>query len=678
MMVKNDVAVMWPCFNSLGGIVDCVVICDVGCTDATLRIVNDFIRVNRLPGVVHQHPWQSFEHNRTLSVLAAQEFIKKIGFSPSETYLLILDADTTLSIDPAFTKKSLYADAYLLLENSPAFCNSTYSMRLLRANLPWRSTGIYYEDWVLSEDLLSEKLRTLRVNEDPKRTRNKLEEGVELLRAVLESHPDNVRCIFHLAQAYQGLQEFDEAIHWYEERIGKEGNEEEIWFSTYMIGICYEKMDQWQHALDWYLRAYQANRKRGEPLMAISRHFRLSQQNDLAYLFAKHGASIPFPDNSTICSIPALSNYQFEEELSKISRYTPFKEEGLAASDALLLRRGVPESVRSEVHRNLQHYVQNLPNTYFFPIVIEVPLIREGSSERYHPLNPSIQRTDHGYDMISGAVNYTQKDGQIFSTVEADGIFRSRNFLLQYDRNFNLLSQREIIEDLPRQQIRSLNLEGLYDCRLFGWNGSYWFTCTTGDVSPYGKSQLALCKLGGDKVEHLTPLVGPESHRPEKNWLPFVKEDVFYAMGSFDPFVLYQLNRETGICRQVRHYHPDHNFSNFRGSAGPIPFDDGYLVLIHEIMTLDGYEKGYLHRFIYLERNFCIQKASKPFVFRHIGVEFCCGMTLDHSETELMLALGIEDRETWICMVDLETVRSLLQPLPVYLKELSPTLSELK
>jgi hypothetical protein len=74
--------------------------------------------------------------------------------------------------------------------------------------------------------------------------------------------------------------------------------------------------------------------------------------------------------------------------------------------------------------------------------------------------------------------------------------------------------------------------------------------------------------------------------------------------------------------------------------------------------------RNYLHRFAVLDKDFVIQQVSKPFIFFHLGIEFCCSMTLNHAETELVMAVGIEDGEAYLFSVNLETVQSLLNPLP--------------
>ncbi|MGH7890358.1 MAG: hypothetical protein ACRENF_07390, partial [Thermodesulfobacteriota bacterium] len=233
------------------------------------------------------------------------------------------------------------------------------------------------------------------------------------------------------------------------------------------------------------------------------------------------------------------------------------------------------------------------------------------------------------------------------------------NFLVHYDRDFNLLSQKEIVEDLPRERIRSINVEGLEDCRLVS---DGWFTCTTFDTNPAGRPQITACHMDSHgEVEKLVPLLGPDPNRCEKNWLPFMKDGQLHLIYSCDPFILYRPDLETGVCETVLEYKPFLDFSSFRGSAAPLPFDDGYLMLVHEVVVQPDYTRVYLHRFVFLDQDFTITKLSSPFTFRHQGVEYCCGMAINHTETELILTTGIEDREAYLCFIGLDSVRSALK-----------------
>jgi len=671
MMVKNETAVIERCLNSVKDCVDCISICNVGSTDDTLSIVEKFMQETHIPGNIHQHEWENCGHNRTLAIETTKKMLQNFGFSLSDTYLLILEPDQLLKVGPKFRKNSLKEEAYRLFEHFISLSLCSYRTRLLKASLSWTCSGIVNEYWYDTPHHC-ETLDQLSVEEQSSKeyTEAKLKQKLNLLTQALSKDPHHTTYLFHLAQTKKALKHYEEAIQAYKTRIEKGGDKEEVWFSKYMLGECYEEMNQWSEALYWYLEAYQFNPDRAEVLKKIAAFYRLRGENELAYMFAKQGSQIPFPEHPILLSSPPLYDYLFDEELSISAYYTRFKEEGYAAISNLLLKKRVPWHIRENSCKNLLFYIQNLKNASFEPISLDLPLIQEGFEERYHPMNPSIQKIPDGYELICRTVNYTQSGAKIFKTIDLNGMFRTRNFLISYDREFNLISQQEIIENLNRPRFRSFNIEGLEDCRIFNLNNASWFTCTTTDTNPLGYHQISLCKIGHEKnsalvqVEKLIPLKGPDPYRYEKNWLPFIKDNSLLVVYSYDPFIIFKPEIDSGDCKTVVHYEPAHDFSHFRGSAAPLVFDKGYLMLIHEVIYLSDYSRCYTHRFLYLDKDFIVERVSKPFTFLHLGVEYCCSMTLDHSGSRLVMPIGIEDREAYLCFVDLDTIRSMLDPLP--------------
>ncbi len=675
MIVKDDAEVIEKCLNSVKDIVDCVSICDVGSIDGTPKMIEQFMEKSGIPCKIYRHKWLEAGHNRTLSAQAARKTIRECGFSFTNTYLLILDPDMALNISPGFTKQSLDADSYQILEKSSALSYYKYNVHLLRALIPWKSIGVAHEYWSYDGVNRCEKLRTLTVHSQRELSYSiaKLEKDVALLTEALKADPQNARYMFYLAQTYKALAHYDSAIHWYFARVHAGGDPDEVWFSKFMIGECFENTARWDQALFWYLDAYQYNPKRTDPLLKIANFYRLRGQNYLAYLFAKQGASVPYPAEQNIYNNPPLMPHQFDEELSIASYYTNFRQEGYEASDNIILRKNVPWFNKGQAYKNILFYTPNLPNMRYHPIHIELPIIQEGLDDLYKPMNPSVLKTEDGYKVICRTVNYTQIGAKIFNTVDISGIFRTKNFLVSYDKEFNFLSQHEIIENLPRERVSSwisTNIKGLDDCRIFNYQNDSWFTCTTSDTNPLGNFQISLCKLGNKEfadsvhVKKLVPLFGPDPNRCEKNWVPFIKDNAMHVIYTYDPFIMYKPNMETGECEKVLEYTPSHDFSQFRGSAAPVAFDEGYLMVVHEVVLMHDYSRCYLHRFLYLDKDFIVQKVSKPFTFFHQGIEFCSSATIDHLGKDLVLSLGVEDREAYLCLVDLETIRSMLVSLP--------------
>ncbi len=672
MVVADDEIFLRRCLDSVKNVVDYVSICDLGSTDHTIRVIEEFMDQHQIPGTIHHREWKNFGKNKTEAAQAAQQALKDAGHRLEDWYLLAIEPEMILKEGVGFKKDALTADCYMILEKSAALSYHQYDVHFLRASIQWKSQGVTHEFWSSVHPTHCEKLTTLMVEDksDEGRLKERLALDLELLNKELEEKPNQKRYKFFLAQTYQGLKIYDEAIAAYVNHLNECSDSAEICLDKFMIGECYEAKGDWDLALSWYLEAYQCNPDRVEALRRIATYYRNQSKHDIALIFAKYGSRIPIPDQSYIFHDPEFSPFRFEEEVSIAAYYTRFKEDGFDGVNQLLLRKNLPWYVKDYSLRNTLFYVQPLQNAQFVTIKLELPLIRKDYEDRYNPMNPSILRTDKGYQVICRTVNYTQTGAKIFNTIDEQGIFRTRNFLLNYDKQFNLLSQHEIIENLPREHIRTFSLEGLDDCRLFEYHNSLWFTCTTGDTNPYGNFQISLCKLGNPQtnkkvyVESLLPLLGPDPYRCEKNWLPFIKDETLYLIYGYEPFQVFKPNLKTGEYEIACEYSSNHDFTAFRGSAPPIPFDQGYLMVSHEVVLREDYTRCYLHRFAYLDSHFTLQKVSKPFTFLHQGIEFCCGMTSDHQNSNMILSVGIEDREAYLCIINMDTIRSLLEPLP--------------
>jgi tetratricopeptide (TPR) repeat protein len=92
------------------------------------------------------------------------------------------------------------------------------------------------------------KITTLRIHdlEDGGCKTNKHERDERLLREDI-ADPENddflkTRAKFYLAQTLSGLQKYEESIEWYNKRIQDKGWEEEVFYSKFQIGACYENL----------------------------------------------------------------------------------------------------------------------------------------------------------------------------------------------------------------------------------------------------------------------------------------------------------------------------------------------------------------------------------------------------------------------------------------------------
>src|SRR4029077_1160921 len=99
------------------------------------------------------------------------------------------------------------------------------------------------------------------------------------------------------------------------------------------------------------------------------------------------------------------------------------------------------------------------------------------------PLNPSILQIDSGYLCIYRTVNYIHNCQQgSYRSQDADGIIRTKNFLVKFTNTWEATSCHEIVNLFTYKQY-SKKVLGLEDCRMFSHDSRVWFTCTTLDTS---------------------------------------------------------------------------------------------------------------------------------------------------------------------------------------------------
>ena len=668
MIVKNESKIISRCLDAVKDIVDYVSICDTGSSDKTIHLIQAFINQNDIPGTVHNHAWENFGHNRTLSVKAAQEALKKDGFSLENTYLLFLDADLILKIDSSFNKNDLKDDSYVMIQKD--WFTSYYNLRLGKASFDWKSIGVTHEYWAADGAYRQGKIESLYINDinDGGCKSDKFERDIRLLTQGLRDEPNNERYMFYMAQSHQNIQpqQWDKAIEWYMKRIERGGWYEEVWLSKYKIGQCYEGKGDWDNAFKAYLEAFQYHPTRAEPLSSIASYYLSIGKNDLASIFANYGKNIKYPSSDVLLIEHDVYNYKFLQSLSIASYYTMFRSKGLKFLDKLLLSKQTPAHVKQNCYSNLYHYVENLPHTEFRSIEPEkTSLLNDWSSDRYMPTNPCIHKTISGYILNCRTVNYHQKYPKYLIFSE-DECIKTKNIVINYDNNLNKLAESQVVDHPNLVKYQAKKIQGLEDMRLFSLDDETYFTATTWQLHPGGLPQICVGKFqdfnnGFILVDNITLLKGPDAERCEKNWLPFVIGKELHVIYLYDPFIIYKVNITTGDCELVLNKEYNVDFKTFRGSSAPIEFDNGYLLTVHEVIWLDrGY---YVHRFMYLDKNLEVKKLSRPFTFKHKGVEFCAGMIYDELKNALVLSVGIEDREACLCSVGADYVRSMLEPL---------------
>lgn len=284
MIVKNESKVILRLLNSVLPLVDSYCICDTGSTDNTVELIENFFKENNKPGRIVNEPFRDFGHNRTFALNSC------VGM-PNADYLLLLDADMVLSINPKLCpknfRKSLDKDAYYLFQGSEAFFYK--NVRILRNNPEYSYWGVTHEYVKTTEGTeyreIDKALLFIDDIGDGGAKSDKFERDIRLLLKGLEENPNNDRYTFYLANSYSNTHQYDKAIEYYKKRIEIGGWHQEVWFSYYSIGKCYRSMGDIPNALHYWMEGYQFYPNRIENLYQMIHYYRSTGKNILANAF---------------------------------------------------------------------------------------------------------------------------------------------------------------------------------------------------------------------------------------------------------------------------------------------------------------------------------------------------------------------------------------------------------
>jgi tetratricopeptide (TPR) repeat protein len=347
-IVKNESLNIVRSLESIKTIADKVVIIDTGSTDNTVDKIKMFGIQNNLDIDIYERPWVSFGHNKSeLATLAKKEAL----------YTLFLDADMIISVD-GFDKSSLIADQYDV--QIKWFDTIFYNSFLLSNRLDWKSVGVVHEYW--SAEGIQSRAKAIGISIDHDRHGNPRPKGwndLELLLQGIKDEPNNARYQFYLSNTYRDVGEYQKAIDAFYKRVEMGGWIEEVFYSLYQIGYCYELLGEVTKAKVAYLRAWEFRPNRAEPLYKLAKLCREYKEYQQSYLFAKKGLEIPLSQD-TIFVDSATYNFGLMFEVSIAAYWLGKYEEAIDLCNKLNEVPNLPEDVRIQNLKNKEFSVQKL------------------------------------------------------------------------------------------------------------------------------------------------------------------------------------------------------------------------------------------------------------------------------------------------------------------------------
>jgi glycosyltransferase involved in cell wall biosynthesis len=640
LMVKNESKIIERCMKSVEGLVDAFCVTDTGSTDNTCDIVREFLKTHE--GCLTTCEWKDFGHNRTISVQSAQTYLTKVlNWDLKETYGLLLDAD--MVFQPRTLKTHPLSEiGYTIVQKAGALVYP--NCRLIRLDYPWVCKGVTHEYWDGPTNPLPESVCWIDDRNDGGCKADKFERDARLLEKGLEEEPDNVRYKFYLAQTYHSLGRWKDSVAMYKKRIAAGGWHEEVWYSHYMIGQCYQALGDPIRFEAWMLRAYAKNPRRAEPLYKLAKYFRETSQQIKSYHYAKLGKSIPLSTDSLFVETDVY-RHLFDYEMTILMYYLGLpKRDGLRTSMKYMLTQ---TNFCDSVYRNMGFYIEPIGMTFE-----NHPVPRDAMGLDFHPTSTSVVehqgKTYHNVRFVNYAINqntgsYSMKDGGYSDNHKV----RTRNCLwdgeraIPMDESYNLLRRRDT------------HILGLEDVRVYQSDGGLKFVAVSSEHSDRIRIVQGTYDIAQHRISHCKVLESPTDAACEKNWIPLHDDPrIIYR---WHPFETYTVEGTKMVLKD--RYETPWFFQHIRGSAVPVVMGDELWALAHcvEYST----PRKYWHLFVSLDPKTLRPKAvTLPFVFHAHGIEYCIGVqAVDDHLTCIFSSWDDNPRSTDIYPEDLEWIQ---------------------
>jgi glycosyltransferase involved in cell wall biosynthesis len=341
MIVRNEAPTIARCLASVLAVIDRWLVIDTGSTDGTQEIVRQCLQ--GVPGELLERPWVNFGHNRSEALVHAR---------PRASYSLIIDADEVLALAPSFDRLALTADSHFV---EVKYGDIVYRRKaLLRNSLPWRYMGVLHEYPTCEQATTSNLASGLRIHayhegaraRDPQTYRR----DAILLETALLDDPENPRNVFYLAQSYRDSGDLELALRNYRRRIGLGGWHQEVWYCYYQLAVLQERLGRPRaEVAEAYLRAFQCEPQRAEPLYRLARLYAQSADFHLARLFLTAAKAVAPPSNEGLFVERNIYEHAIAVEHADACAQTGEHAEAIAECNGLLRAGRLPAELLERV-----------------------------------------------------------------------------------------------------------------------------------------------------------------------------------------------------------------------------------------------------------------------------------------------------------------------------------------
>ena len=646
LMIKNESKIIERCIGRALEHVDAVSILDTGSTDNTVEVCNKFLAESGKPFKVSVEPFKNFGYNRTVSFQKAQELCKELGWDGDITYAMAVDADMIIKPSPAFKDFKMTLPGYNVIQQNGAL--KYYNNRFMRCSYDWKCIGSTHEYWSgdPTDKIVPELFYIDDVNDGGCKS-DKYERDVRLLTEDLKEDPNNGRTHFYLAQSYKDSGRFKDAIKHYKQRIKIGGWFEEVWYSHYQIGKCYELLNQPEKLEAWMNKAFKFHPYRAEPLYHLVKFFKDKYEHYKAYHYYMKGKNIPFPKDDLLFIEHDIYNGLFDYESTILSCYVPARTKQESLTD-IIHYINTKQYHLDNVWDNTHYYIEPLTShTYngeysklFFP-----------PHEEYQVSSCSIVPYKDRFLMNTRYVNYSIDQHGSYHMRSADGHVKTKNGMTFLNRSYYPTEDVVMMKEEPTILYPS-NIEGLEDVRLFSFKNKIHFTASSKNLTDDGKIVIAIGEYNPQEriMKNISVIQPPRPSECEKNWI-YVPENSLVGnetaknkmnfIYGWHPLQIGAVNDDKKLEIHTTFDTPRF-FSRLRGSSTICEYDGKLWCAVHYVKYST--PRVYYHSIIIFNRETMKPETySLPFVFRKHAIEYCLGLQV--SDGKICFVFSQNDNE---------------------------------
>jgi glycosyltransferase involved in cell wall biosynthesis len=640
LMVKNESKIIQRCIESAIIHIDAIVILDTGSTDNTVDISYNYLISTGKPFKIHTDPFINFGKSRTISFLKAQEFCDELQWDPTNTYAMAVDADMLIVPSERFKDTKLIQNGYTVIQKGGS--TSYYNVRFMKCSYPWKCIGATHEYW--SGDPTA-KLTTdifyIDDRNDGGCKSDKFERDVRLLTQEIAENPLNDRAHYYLGQSLKDSGQFHNAIKMFEKRITLGGWYEEVFYSMYMIGKCYDHLGDLSQMELWMNKAFQYHSRRSEPLYHLTKRYRELSEHYKSYHYYLKGRHIPYPKDDVLFIEDNVYNGLFEYESTILLCYvdSQCKHTGLSSIVSYINRY---HHFMENTWDNMYHYIQPLTDNVYggsyksFEWAIPYTDYKASSCSiiPYSDVNPDVN-PDVRFLVNVRYVNYTIGERGEYIMNGDTSCVKTVNVMVYLDESFKVIGQMKLMED--SYNTFSSNICGMEDIRLFysTIHNKLCFSASSKNLTDDGRIVIAIGEYDTSEYKLYRPVVIETLRKEycEKNWTFIPKCEYTLQYPNVEHFIYKWHPLEIGsILDNTLVIHTTHStptvFERIRGSSPIIQYEGKLWCVVHIVRYST--PRVYYHSVVQLNSITCLpERYTLPFCFRKKQIEYCIGFLIE-------------------------------------------------